>query len=85
MQRHRPRRPGLAAPMPGVDSTPGSGRTPSTSAISSSLDVVPFHQLGRDKCRALSIPYTLDSVAPPSPEAVAGACDVFRAAGLTAV
>jgi pyruvate formate lyase activating enzyme len=48
------------------------------------VDVLPFHQMGRFKWKALSLDYALDDVQPPSPEAVERACAVFRAAGLKA-
>jgi pyruvate formate lyase activating enzyme len=49
------------------------------------VDVLPFHQMGRYKWERLGVPYTLDSVEPPSTELVERTCDVFRAAGLKAV
>ena len=48
------------------------------------VDVLPFHQMGRYKWKALGIPYTLPEVEPPDPETVDWACAVFRAAGLRA-
>jgi len=48
------------------------------------VDVLPFHQMGRFKWKALGLEYRLDAVAPPSAEAVEGACAQFRAVGLTA-
>ena len=48
------------------------------------VEVLPFHQLGRFKWRALGIRYTLEDTQPPTPEEHARACDIFRAAGLTA-
>ena len=48
------------------------------------VDVLPFHQMGRFKWKKLGLDYQLDDVKPPPPEAVARACAVFRAAGLTA-
>ena len=48
------------------------------------VDVLPFHQMGRFKWKALGLDYTLDDVKPPSPEAVERACAAFRAAGLAA-
>jgi len=48
------------------------------------VDVLPFHQMGRFKWKALSLEYELDGVAPPPPEAVERACAQFRAVGLTA-
>ena len=48
------------------------------------VDVLPFHQMGRYKWKALNIPYTLTSLDPPDIETVDWACAVFRAAGLKA-
>jgi pyruvate formate lyase activating enzyme len=48
------------------------------------VDVLPFHQMGRFKWQKLGLEYKLEGTAPPSPEAVERACDVFKAAGLTA-
>jgi len=48
------------------------------------VDVLPFHQMGRYKWEALGLPYTLNEVTAPSPEALARAVGIFRARGLTA-
>jgi pyruvate formate lyase activating enzyme len=48
------------------------------------VEVLPFHQMGRFKWQTLGIRYTLEATEPPSPEAVAAACETFRAQGLTA-
>jgi len=48
------------------------------------VDVLPFHQMGRFKWKQLGIPYTLETVEPPSSEAVEQACAIFRGAGLKA-
>jgi pyruvate formate lyase activating enzyme len=48
------------------------------------VDVLPFHQMGRFKWRALGLEYQLDDVQPPAADAVDRACTTFRAAGLTA-
>jgi pyruvate formate lyase activating enzyme len=48
------------------------------------VDVLPFHQMGRYKWEALGLPYTLNAVTAPSPEALASAVGIFRARGLTA-
>ena len=48
------------------------------------VDVLPFHQMGRFKWKALGLEYELGGVVPPSPEAVERACAVFREAGLKA-
>jgi pyruvate formate lyase activating enzyme len=46
------------------------------------VDVLPFHQMGRFKWKALGLDYTLETVQPPSAEAIEHACGAFRAAGL---
>jgi pyruvate formate lyase activating enzyme len=48
------------------------------------VDVLPFHQMGRFKWKQLGMAYTLEEVAPPSPEAVARAVAIFKGVGLTA-
>jgi len=48
------------------------------------VDVLPFHQMGRFKWKELGLEYKLDHVQPPAPAAVAGACEIFRRAGLDA-
>jgi pyruvate formate lyase activating enzyme len=48
------------------------------------VDVLPFHQLGRYKWNELGLPYALDRTEPPTDDAVAQVCRVFRAEGLTA-
>jgi len=48
------------------------------------VDVLPFHQMGRFKWKALGLRYELDGVEPPSAEAVEKTCAAFRAAGLEA-
>ncbi|MFL6334523.1 MAG: pyruvate formate-lyase-activating protein [Pyrinomonadaceae bacterium] len=49
------------------------------------VDVLPFHQMGRFKWKALGLDYALGDVQPPAPVAVERACDMFRAEGLKAV
>ncbi len=49
------------------------------------VDVLPFHQLGRDKWRELGLNYTLGAVRPPTAERLAAAVAVFRERGLAAV
>jgi pyruvate formate lyase activating enzyme len=48
------------------------------------VDVLPFHQMGRYKWETLGMRYKLNDTEPPSNEAVAQACETFRAEGLTA-
>jgi len=48
------------------------------------VDVLPFHQMGRFKWRALGLDYRLEHVQPPSRESVEQVCGAFRARGLTA-
>ena len=48
------------------------------------VDVLPFHQMGRFKWKALKRDYVLDSVQAPSAESVEAVCAEFRAKGLYA-
>jgi pyruvate formate lyase activating enzyme len=48
------------------------------------VEVLPFHQMGRYKWEKLVIPYTLDTVEPPSSELAERVCEQFRAVGLKA-
>jgi pyruvate formate lyase activating enzyme len=48
------------------------------------VDVLPFHQMGRFKWKALGLDYALGDVAPPDAAAVDRACALFRSAGLAA-
>jgi pyruvate formate lyase activating enzyme len=48
------------------------------------VDVLPFHQLGRYKWKALGIPYQLGQTKLPTPEAVENVSRLFRAEGLMA-
>ena len=48
------------------------------------VDVLPFHQMGKFKWKALSIPYTLETVTPPGTDLIERAISIFRDAGLTA-
>lgn len=47
------------------------------------VEVLPFHQMARDKWAELGRQYTLDDVEPPSPEATEAARVVFRGFGFT--
>jgi pyruvate formate lyase activating enzyme len=48
------------------------------------VDVLPFHQMGQYKWKALGLDYTLADVEPPTSETVERACEQFRAEGLKA-
>jgi pyruvate formate lyase activating enzyme len=48
------------------------------------VDVLPFHQMGRFKWKALGIKYELENTQPPSNELVEAVCSRFRHAGLIA-
>jgi len=48
------------------------------------VEVLPFHQMGRFKWHTLGIRYALEHVEPPTTEALAQACEIFRARGLIA-
>lgn len=49
----------------------------------SRVEVLPFHQMGRDKWESLGMRYELDRVEPPSPEHTEWARNIFRSRGLT--
>ncbi|MCC2308553.1 pyruvate formate-lyase-activating protein [Cellulomonas chengniuliangii] len=49
----------------------------------SRVEVLPFHQMGRDKWESLGLSYELEDAQPPSPELVARVRDQFRERGLT--
>jgi pyruvate formate lyase activating enzyme len=48
------------------------------------VDVLPFHQMGSFKWRALNLEYKLRSTNAPSQSVIEGACAQFRQVGLTA-
>jgi pyruvate formate lyase activating enzyme len=48
------------------------------------VEVLPFHQLGRFKWRALGLDYTLENTKTPPPDLIEMACGIFRAEGLKA-
>jgi len=48
------------------------------------VEVLPFHQLGRFKWRALGLEYALEKTTAPPPDLIEMACGVFRAEGLKA-
>jgi pyruvate formate lyase activating enzyme len=47
------------------------------------VEVLPFHQMGRDKWSELGMTYELEDTQPPTPELVARVREQFRAHGLT--
>ncbi|QZN84350.1 pyruvate formate-lyase-activating protein [Cellulomonas sp. C5510] len=47
------------------------------------VEVLPFHQMGRDKWASLGMTYELEDTQPPSPELVARVRQQFRDRGLT--
>ena len=47
------------------------------------VEVLPFHQMGRDKWRALGRDYALETTESPTPELLARVRAAFRTAGLT--
>ena len=49
----------------------------------SRVEVLPFHQMGRDKWKSLGLKYSLDPVQPPSLELTERVRDQFRTKGLT--
>ena len=49
------------------------------------VDVLPFHQMGRFKWKALGLDYKLADIQPPTPKTVERACALFRAEGLNTV
>ena len=49
------------------------------------VEVLPFHQMGRFKWKALGLDYSLENVELPTSALVNSVCDVFRAEGLKAV
>lgn len=51
-------------------------------ATVSRVEVLPFHQMGRDKWESLGLRYELDDVQPPSPELVERVRGQFRDRGL---
>lgn len=46
------------------------------------VEVLPFHQMGRDKWESLGMAYELEDTSPPSPELVDRVCGQFRARGV---
>ena len=52
-------------------------------ATVSRVEVLPFHQMGRDKWASLGLTYQLEDTLPPTQELVARVREQFRAKGLT--
>jgi pyruvate formate lyase activating enzyme len=48
------------------------------------VEVLPFHQMGRYKWKALGLNYALDDIPVPTQELVEKTCEIFRAEGLNA-
>jgi pyruvate formate lyase activating enzyme len=46
------------------------------------VEVLPFHQMGKNKWKALEIPYPLENTMPPSDESVTQVQETFRSRGL---
>ena len=51
--------------------------------VVSRVEVLPFHQMGADKWRALNLEYKLKDTLPPDPELVESTREIFRAHGFT--
>jgi len=47
------------------------------------VEVLPFHQMGRDKWATLKLPYKLADTSPPSKELIERVRNQFRARGIT--
>jgi len=47
------------------------------------VEILPFHQMGRDKWKEIGLPYALDDVSPPTKEVVERVREQFRKKGLT--
>lgn len=72
--------------VPGLTDDPANIETIADYAASlpsvSRVEVLPFHQMGRDKWASLGMKYELDDTPPPSAEDVERVRDQFRARGL---
>ena len=51
--------------------------------VVSRVEVLPFHQMGADKWRALNLEYKLKDTLPPDPELVESTREIFRSHGFT--
>nr|NLD41354.1 pyruvate formate lyase-activating protein [Actinomycetales bacterium] len=67
----------------GVDNVEAVARIVAPLQNVSRLEVLPFHQMGRDKWDSLGIPYQLDDTEPPSRELLERVRGQFRAHGIT--
>jgi len=47
------------------------------------VEILPFHQMGESKWKALGLPYSLEDTKPPTGDLVERVRDQFRARGLT--
>ena len=47
------------------------------------LEVLPFHQMGRDKWKELNLDYKLETVQPPDEKSIEQIRSIFRARGIT--
>ena len=73
--------------VPGLTDDPANVETiaeyAATLATVSRVEVLPFHQMGKDKWESLGIPYELGDTQPPTNAEVDRVRDQFRAKGLT--
>jgi pyruvate formate lyase activating enzyme len=65
-----------------VDNVEAVASYVATLASVSRVEVLPFHQMGRDKWSELGLTYELEDTQPPTPELVERVRDQFRARGL---
>ncbi|MDO5672480.1 MAG: pyruvate formate-lyase-activating protein [Actinomycetaceae bacterium] len=68
--------------VPGLTDTPdniaAAARIAAAWSVVERVEVLPFHQMGRDKWQSLGLRYALDDVDPPSREATEAARAIFR-------
>jgi pyruvate formate lyase activating enzyme len=67
----------------GHDNVVGLARFVATLSNVERLEIVPFHQMGRQKWADLGIPYRLSDTKPPAPEELQRVQDLFEAEGAT--